>query len=185
MLAESRLAPSYFGEGVAVAGDRIFQLTWRSGLGFIYDRETLKKNGEFTYRGEGWGLAFDGSRLIMSDGTATLRLLDPRTLAETGRLPVTEGGAPVMNLNELEWAGGEILANVWQTELIARIDPKTGHVTGWLNLSRLRGAAGGDWTRAETANGIAWDPEERRLFVTGKLWPRVFEVKLPTAGAGP
>ncbi len=171
-----RVPEMYFGEGIAVWRDRIFELTWRSGVGFIYDRRSLEKIGTFTYKGEGWGLTDDGHRLIMSDGSAWLRFLDPETQRETGRIQVRDGGAPVAQLNELEFVKGEILANVWQTEKVARIDPKTGRVLGWIDFAGLlspREAAGVD-----VMNGIAYDAVHDRLFVTGKLWPRLFEVKI-------
>ncbi len=166
----------YFGEGIAVWRDRIFELTWQSEVGFIYDRESLEKIGTFTYSGEGWGLTHDGHRLIMSDGSSWLRFLDPATQRETGRVQVRDGRTPVAQLNELEFVKGEILANVWQTEKVVRIDPVTGRVLGWIDFSGLlspRDAAGVD-----VMNGIAYDAVRDRLFVTGKLWPRLFEVKI-------
>lgn len=166
----------YFGEGIAVLGDQIFQLTWQSEIGFVYDRRTLEPRRTFQYAGEGWGLTTDGKRLIMSDGSATLRFLDPQSLRESGRLVIRDGTAPVQNLNELEFVKGEILANVWQTERIARISPTTGRVTGWVDLRGLldpREASGVD-----VLNGIAHDAAGDRLFVTGKLWPKIFEIKL-------
>jgi glutamine cyclotransferase len=152
--------------------------TWRSGLGFVYDRDTFEPRRTFTYTGEGWGLTHDGTRLIMSDGAeaGALRYLDPQTLRETGRLIVRDAGGPVKNLNELEFIKGEIYANVWQTERIARISPKTGRVTGWIDLRGLldrRGEPG-----ADVLNGIAYDAAKDRLFVTGKWWPRIFEIQI-------
>lgn len=172
-----KVPEEYFGEGIAVWRNRIFELTWRSGVGFIYDRESLEKIGTFTYPGEGWGLTHDGRRLIMSDGTSWLRFLDPDTQKETGRVQVRDGGSAVEHLNELEFVKGEILANVWQTDRIARIDPATGRVRGWIDFSGLlspRDAGRG----VDVFNGIAWDAAGDRLFVTGKLWPRLFEVKI-------
>ena len=168
----------HFGEGITVWKNRIVQLTWQSGLGFVYDRETLKPLRTFPYTGEGWGLTHDGKRLIMSDGSAsgTLRFFDPETLKQTGTLTVRDGGRPVANLNELEYVKGDIYANVWQTERVAIIAPATGRVTGWVDLRGLldrREAAGVD-----VLNGIAYDAAGDRLFVTGKLWPRIFEVRL-------
>ena len=171
-----RLGAEYFGEGIAVWGDTIAQLTWQNGVGFVYDRTTFAVKRTFTYQGEGWGLAWDGKRLVMSDGTAVLRFLDPTTFKETGRLEVRDAGRPVSQLNELEYVKGELLANVWQSERIARIDPATGRVTGWIDLRGLldpRDAAGVD-----VMNGIAYDAAGDRLFVTGKLWPKVFEIKI-------
>lgn len=167
----------YFGEGIAVWKDRIFELTWQSGIGFIYDRQSFEKIGTFRYSGEGWGLTHDGRRLIMSDGTAWLRFLDPDTQRETGRVQVLDGRTPIDRLNELEFVKGEVLANVWETARVVRIDPKTGRVLGWIDFSGLlspRDAASG----ADVMNGIAYDAVKDRLFVTGKLWPRLFEVKI-------
>jgi glutamine cyclotransferase len=177
VLQIQKIDPQYFGEGIAVVGDRLFSLTWQSGVGFIYDRATFLRTGTFTYRGEGWGLTHDGARLIMSDGTAYLRFLDPATQKEIGRLQVRDGGRPVPNLNELEYVKGEVFANVWQTDRIARISPTTGRVTGWIDLQGLlnpRDAARG----VDVLNGIAYDAAADRLFVTGKLWPKLFEIEI-------
>jgi glutamine cyclotransferase len=168
----------YFGEGITVWKNRIIQLTWQSGLGFVYDRETFQQQRTFSYAGEGWGMTHDGTRLIMSDGSASgsLRFLDPETLKQTGTLVVRDGNTPIAHLNELEYVKGQIYANVWQTERIAMIAPKTGRVTGWADLRGLldpREAAGVD-----VLNGIAYDAAGDRLFVTGKLWPRIFEIRL-------
>jgi glutaminyl-peptide cyclotransferase len=176
VLQIQKLEERYFGEGIAVVGDEIIQLTWQGGVGFVYDRKTFQRKRTFTYSGEGWGLTYDGKRVIMSDGTATLRFLDPRTLKETGRLLVKEAGRPVPQLNELEFVKGEIFANVWQSDRIARISPATGDVTGWIELRGLldpKEAAGVD-----VLNGIAYDAAADRLFVTGKLWPRIFEIRI-------
>src|SRR5262245_19925611 len=167
----------YFGEGIAIWGDSLFELTWKHGLGFIYDRTSFERKGTFSYDGEGWGLTTDGSRIIMSDGTAFLRFLDPATRKETGRIQVRDGATPIDRLNELEFVKGEILANVWMTDRIARISPKTGAVTGWIDLHGLldpRDAAQG----ADVLNGIAYDAAGDRLFVTGKLWPKLFEIRI-------
>jgi glutamine cyclotransferase len=177
VLQIQKIDPQYFGEGIAVVGDRLFSLTWQSGVGFIYDRASFRRMGTFTYRGEGWGLTHDGARLIMSDGTAYLRFLDPATQKEIKRLQVRDGERPVPNLNELEYVKGEVLANVWQTDRIARISPNTGRVTGWIDLQGLlnpRDAAQG----VDVLNGIAYDAAADRLFVTGKLWPKLFEIKV-------
>ena len=166
----------YFGEGIAIVGGRLIQLTWQTEVGFVYDLATFDSRRTFTYTGEGWGLTYDGTRLIMSDGSPTLRFLDATTLKETGRLTVRDHGKPVEDLNELEIVKGEILANVYQTERIARISPKTGQVTGWIDLRGLlspRERAGVD-----VLNGIAYDSAKDRLFVTGKLWPRLFEIEI-------
>ena len=171
-----RIDDQYFGEGIAIVGNSLFQLTWQSEVGFVYDLATFEPRRTFKYTGEGWGLTYDGKRLIMSDGTPELRFLDPGTLREIGRLTVRDGGMPVDELNELEVVKDEIYANVYQTHRIARISPKTGRVTGWIDLSGLlspREAAGVD-----VLNGIAYDAAKDRLFVTGKLWPKLFEIQL-------
>lgn len=166
----------YFGEGIAVKGDTIYELTWQSEIGFLYDRATFTRKGTFNYKGEGWGLTHDGQRLIMSDGTAFLRFLDPGTLKELSRIQVKDGASPVGNLNELEYVKGEIFANVWQTHRIARISPKTGRVTAWLDLDGLLTPR--EAQQADVLNGIAYDAAGDRLFVTGKLWPKLFEIKI-------
>jgi len=167
----------YFGEGIIVWKDRLLELTWKAEKGFIYDLASFNPKGEFPYHGEGWGLTTDGKRIIMSDGTADLRFWDPETLKETGRITVTEDGRPVPELNELEWVKGEIYANVWQTDRIARIDPTTGKVVGWIDCRGL--LTPGDRTDlTDVLNGIAYDAKGDRLFVTGKRWPKLFEIKL-------
>ena len=176
VLQLQKVDPQYFGEGIAVVGDTIFELTWQSGIGFLYDRASFQRKGTFTYRGEGWGLTFDGKRLIMSDGSALLQFLDPATQKVISRLEVRDGGSPVLNLNELEYVKGEIFANVWQTNRIARISPKTGRVTGWIDLTGLLSAREAEGT--DVMNGIAYDAARDRLFVTGKLWPKVFEIRI-------
>lgn len=171
------LPRTLFGEGLTVVGDRLVQLTWRSGRGRVYDLDTLEVVGDFRYEGEGWGLACDGERLVMSDGTDELRFLDMQSFAELRRLPVRADGRPVRQINELEWVDGQILANVWRTDWILRIDPDSGEVTAWIDLRGLfdyRAIPDED----AVPNGIAWDPEGRRLFLTGKLWPKVFQVEL-------
>lgn len=170
------LAADYFGEGVAVLGDKIYQLTWLSGKGFIYDRASLAPAGEWSYPGQGWGLTHDGSRLIMSDGTSEIRFLKPETLEELGRIQVLDGNAPVTQLNELEYIDGQIFANIWQTDRIARIDPVSGQVTAWIDLSGLLTPE--ERSTTDVLNGIAYDVEGGRLFVTGKLWPKLFEITL-------
>lgn len=176
VLQQQALDARYFGEGATALGGRLYQLTWRSQIGFVYDLRTFRQIGSFRYTGEGWGLTTDGRRLIMSDGTAQLRFLNPTTLTETGRVTVNDGGRPIAGLNELEFVNGEVFANVWQTDLIARIDPATGRVTGWINLAGLLTPA--ERRGTDVLNGIAWDPSSRRLFVTGKLWPRMFEIRI-------
>jgi glutamine cyclotransferase len=176
VLQVQKVADEYFGEGIAVWRDRIFELTWRSGIGFIYDRASLARVGTFTFQGEGWGLTHDGTRLIMSDGTAFLRFLNPSTQRETGRIQVRDGPTAVEHLNELEFVKGEVLANVWQTDRVARIDPRTGRVTGWIDFAGLLRPA--EAAPDAVLNGIAYDAATDRLFVTGKLWPKLFEVKI-------
>lgn len=176
---QERLVDSrYFGEGIVDWKDRLIELTWKAEVGFIYDLATFEAVGEFSYPGEGWALTRDETRLIMSDGSSSLRFLDPETLKETGRIQVTDDGRPVDNLNELEWVKGEVLANIWQTDRIARIDPKTGHVTGWIDLRGLLSEADRAGGRVDVLNGIAYDAAADRLFVTGKLWPKLYEIKL-------
>ena len=166
----------YFGEGIAVRGDTIYELTWQTEIGFLYDRATFTRKGTFNYKGEGWGLTHDGHRLIMSDGTAFLRFLDPVTLKELSRIQVKDGTSPVGNLNELEYVKGEIFANVWQSHRIARISPKTGRVIAWVDLEGLLTPR--EAQQVDVLNGIAYDAAGDRLFVTGKLWPKLFEIKI-------
>lgn len=172
------LDTAWFGEGLTEVGGRVFTLTWQNGKGFIWNPSDLSPRGEFAYPGEGWGLTDDGRRLILSDGTSFLRFLDPDTQAETGRVAVTLQGRPVDQINELEWVEGEVFANVWQTDHILRIDPETGAVTGVIDLSGLLPPRTGVDAADEVLNGIAWDPVGRRLFVTGKHWPSLFEIRL-------
>jgi glutaminyl-peptide cyclotransferase len=171
-----KLDSQYFGEGIAILNDTLFQLTWQSGIAFLYDRTTFTRTGTFSYTGEGWGLTHDERRLIMSDGTATLRFIDPASHKEISRLAVRDGEKPVLNLNELEYIKGEVFANVWQTDRIARISPKTGEVTGWIDLKGLLPAS--EQAPDAVLNGIAYDAAGDRLFVTGKLWPKVFEIRI-------
>lgn len=170
------LAEQYFGEGITEFKGSIYQLTWRAGIGFVYNASTFEPTRTFTYSGEGWGLTHDGTHLIMSDGTAQLRFWDPATLTEARRITVRDATGPVAELNELEFVKGEILANVWQTERIARISPADGRVTGWIDLSGLLTPA--ERAGTDVLNGIAYDQKGDRLFVTGKLWPRLFEITL-------
>jgi glutaminyl-peptide cyclotransferase len=176
VLQEQRLDPKYFGEGIVVWKKSLIEVTWQAEIGFVYDLATFQRVKTFNYTGEGWGLTHDGTRIIMSDGSSSLRFLDPETLKETGRLAVKDAGTPVADLNELELVKGEILANVWKTSRIARISPRTGQVTGWVDLTGLldpHDAAGVD-----VLNGIAYDATGDRLFVTGKLWPKLFEIRI-------
>jgi glutaminyl-peptide cyclotransferase len=172
------LASEHFGEGIAVVGDRIVQLTWQSQTGFVYDRATFRQLGTFRYSGEGWGLAYDGRRLIMSDGTDRLRFLDPNTFVEAGSVLVRDGGHPVDQLNELEYVDGQVYANVWRTDRIVRIDPATGQVTATVDLAGLLPAADRAGGHVDVLNGIAYDADSDRLLVTGKLWPKLFEIEL-------
>ena len=176
VLQIEKLEDRYFGEGISVVGDRLIQITWQSGVGFVYDKKTFQRQRSFNYEGEGWGLTYDGTRLIMSDGTATLRFLDPQTLKETGRLDVKDGRLPVESINELEMVKSELFANIWPTDRIARINPKTGQVTGWLDLAGILDPR--DRVNVDVLNGIAYDAAGDRLFVTGKQWPKLFEIKL-------
>jgi glutamine cyclotransferase len=179
VLQKTDLAPHYFGEGITGVGNDIVSLTWTSKVGFVFDMKTFKLRQRFSYEGEGWGLASDAKQIYMSDGSSFIRILHPKTLAETRRIEVTANGQPLHQLNELEWVNGELLANVWGTDVIARIDPANGNVIGWIDLTGLleparRGTASPD----AVLNGIAWDSKRRRLFVTGKLWPQLFEIEL-------
>lgn len=177
---------SAFGEGVSVLGGVAYHLTWQTGVAFALDAATLREIGRYRYQGEGWGLTQDGKSLIMSDGSSTLFWRDPRTFAITRTLRVTDQGQPVRNLNELEYVQGNIYANVWLTDRIARIDPKTGRVTAWLDVQALTQAASADAARSghpltfdDVPNGIAFVPERGTLLLTGKRWPSVYEVKVP------
>lgn len=172
------LNTDYFGEGLTELNGKVFSLTWRNGRGFIWNPETLERTGEFTYEGEGWGLTTDGTRLILSDGTDRLRFLDPETFVEAEPVHVTFNGQRLTQLNELEWIDGEVWANVWQTDFIVRIDPATGVVKSVIDLRTLMPDRIGMDPADDVLNGIAWDPEGRRLFVTGKKWPSVFEIRL-------
>lgn len=171
---------AYFGEGAVIVGNKIVQITWRSGKGFVYDKNTFDPLETFAYPGEGWGLTYDGRSLIMSDGTAVLRYLDTATFKGTGTLEVYDDSGPVKNLNELEFVDGEIFANLWGSDRVARINPETGRVKGWIDLSGLlpeKDRKGGE----DVLNGIAYDPKSKRLFVTGKLWPKLYEIRLVPA----
>jgi glutaminyl-peptide cyclotransferase len=182
------LAEPYFGEGIVNWNDRIVELTWQHQKGFQYDLKSFEPKGEWTYTGEGWGLTQDGKRIIMSDGTPYLRFLDPTTLQETSRVQVTFMGKPIGNLNELEFIKGEVWANVWQTDVIVRIDPVTGFVVGRILLTDLLKSADRAGSDPDVLNGIAYDAASDRIFVTGKKWPKLYEIKLveqqrPTASA--
>lgn len=172
-----KLPDQFFGEGVTIYKNSIVQLTWQSNLGFVYDRNSFELLGQFSYSTEGWGITHDEERLIMSDGTSTLHFLNPESFAEIGRIQVYDDNGPVASLNELEYVHGEIYANIWQMDRIARISPQTGKVIGWIDLKGL--LTQGDRSEgADVLNGIAYDEKDGRLFVTGKLWPNVFEIIL-------
>lgn len=167
----------YFAEGLALVGDELLQLTWEEHVGFVYDKATLKRQRTFSYPTEGWGLAYDGKSLVMSDGSSHLFFLDPKTQKRVRDVPVVDGSRPVERLNELEFVRGELWANVWQSDRIARINPGSGLVTGWIDLTGLlrpdaRGPEG------DVLNGIAWDKAGDRIFVTGKKWPWLFQIEI-------
>lgn len=177
VLQQVNLPEQLYGEGITLLDGKIYQITWQNGIGLIYDASSFERIGDWRYDTEGWGLTHDGSSLIMSDGTSTLYFRDPATMAVTRELSVLDGTQPVTMLNELEYINSEILANVWQSDRIARIDPATGTVTGWIDLTGLLDRS----TLTEPAdvlNGIAYDATNNRLFVTGKLWPTLFEIEL-------
>jgi glutaminyl-peptide cyclotransferase len=175
VLRSVSIPPQYFGEGLVNWGPDLLSLTWQDGLGFRWNRADFRRKGEFRYAGEGWGLTQDGKNVIMSDGTSELRFLDPATMKERKRVAVTYQGQPVERLNELEWVKGEIFANIWMGRRIARIDPKSGRVKGWIDLSELAVEnANGD--PDAVLNGIAYDEKGDRLFVTGKNWAKLFEI---------
>ena len=177
ILQEVKLPDQYFGEGIAVLGGRIFQLTWQSHRGFIYEVRSLNLEGEFSFAGEGWGLTADGRSLIMSDGTNRIRFLDPATFRVTRTIDVVAHGQPVGMLNELEYVKGELYANVWRTEFVLRIDPATGRILGSIDFVGILPQADRSQD-TDVMNGIAYDAPEDRLFVTGKNWPKLFEVKI-------
>jgi glutaminyl-peptide cyclotransferase len=178
------LPSAYFGEGIIHWKDRLIQLTYKTEVGFVYNLSTFDTERRFEYPGEGWAMTQDGKNIFMSDGTAQIRIWDPETLQELRRITVTDQGQPVPNVNELEWVKGEIYANIWETDRIARIDPATGRVVGWIDLAgllnpneRIAGPEGTD-----VLNGIAYDAKGNRLFVTGKRWPKLFEIRLVRRG---
>jgi len=174
------LAPHQFGEGLTAFGDRLIQLTWRSGTALIYTRRDIRRSGQFRYGTEGWGLTHDGEHLIMSDGSATLYFLDPITFSQVRRVEVRDDRGPVRFLNELEFVGGQVFANVWQSSNVLRIDPASGRVTGIIDLSELVARMGTE-PSADVLNGIAYIPGSGRLLVTGKQWPRIYAITLDVA----
>ena len=169
------LPDEVFGEGITIWADRVIGITWQDRTGYVLDLKSFKLWRRFSYPGEGWGITHNDKELIMSDGTPELRFLDPLTFKELRRLRVTANGQPLSEINELEWVEGEIYANIWRTDRIARIDPGTGKVVGWIDLTGLLPQRGGG---EDVLNGIAYDRQKKRLFVTGKLWPRLFEIQL-------
>lgn len=178
VLQSQAIPPQYFGEGLTVWGDTLVGLTWQTQTGFVFDLKTFALKNQFAYPGEGWGLSHNNKELVMSDGSATLRFLDPKTFLEVRRVKVTADGIAVDQLNELEVVDGEIFANIWHTNTIARIDQNTGKITGWIDFSKLYPNAGKGPNAENVMNGIAYDAEKKRLFVTGKLWPKIYEVKI-------
>ena len=178
VVMKTDISSEYFAEGITEVKDDIVGLTWTSQVGFVFDKATLKMKQTFSYAGEGWGLAHDGKHVLMSDGTAFIRTLKPGSLEEISRVQVTADGKPLERLNELEWVDGELYANVWGADVIARIDATSGKVIGWIDLSGLLKP---EWRAAQPVdvlNGIAYDKQQRKLYVTGKLWPKLFEVAL-------
>ncbi|TMC17460.1 MAG: glutaminyl-peptide cyclotransferase [Chloroflexi bacterium] len=167
----------YFAEGMTILGDRIFQLTWQAHKGFIYDLKDFKRLGEFVYDGEGWGLTNDGQSLIMSDGTDKLRFIDPQSFSVLRTVEVLDKGQPLLDLNELEYIKGEIYANIWHSDRIVRIDPSSGRITAWVDLTGLRQPEDAD-DSDNVLNGIAYDSKNDRLFVTGKRWSKLYEIRL-------
>ena len=178
VLQKKEIDAEYFGEGIAPVGNDIVALTWTSKLGFVFDAKTMALKRKFVYSGEGWGLTSNGKDVYMSDGTAAIRVLDGTTLAEKRRIEVNADGKPITMLNELEWVEGQIFANVWGTDVIARIDPASGKVVGWIDLTGLADKAWPALGTDDVLNGIAYDAVHKRLFVTGKHWPRLFEIEL-------
>ncbi len=178
VLQQVRLSQEYFGEGMTVLSGKIYQLTWKNQKGFVYGLDSFELEREFRYTGEGWGLTTDGHSLIMSDGSNQLRFLDPETFQVTRTISVTRAGLPLSQLNELEWVKGELYANIWQTQTVARIDPATGRLLGLIDFSGL--LTPDDYRRSgiDVLNGLAYDAVGDRLFVTGKYWPKLFEVRV-------
>jgi len=184
VLQEHDLDPKYFGEGIVIWNNRLIGLTYTTEIGFVYDITTFRQISDFHYKGEGWALTKDSTHLFMSDGTSDLRVLDPATLNQTGSIHVTCDGRSMGNINELEWVKGEIYANIWKTPLIARIDPRTGAVVGLIDASALVARAAEGGRRIDVLNGIAYDAAADRLFVTGKLWPSLYQIRLSARPGG-
>jgi glutamine cyclotransferase len=182
VVQQIKLAPQYFGEGFTVLDQKIVQLTYKTKIGFVYDQSTFQQQRTFTYAGEGWSLTSDGRQIFMDDGTSEIRVWDPVTLRELKRITVHDGAKPISNVNEMEFVGGEIYANIWMTDLVARISPADGRVLGWVDLSGLLTEA--ELEEADVLNGIAYDALGGRLFVTGKLWPKLFEIQIVPKNSG-
>lgn len=178
VLMKKDIPSEYFGEGITGVGTEIVGLTWTSQVGFVFDMASLELKQKYAYPGEGWGLTNDANYIYMSDGTPVIRVLNPKTREEVRRIQVTADGKPIPRLNELEWVEGEIYANVWGTDVIARINPANGNVIGWIDLEGLLEPRWKGIRVVDVLNGIAYDSKQRRLFVTGKLWPRLFEIEL-------
>jgi len=177
LLQVRELPNQYFGEGITIYENKIIQLTWKSHLGFIYDKYNFELLQEFHYPNEGWGITYDGKSIIMSDGTSTLHFLDPETFEEISRIEVCENNIPVTKINELEYVQGEIFANIWLTDRIARINPLTGRITGWIDLKGILNREDCS-EKVDVLNGIAYDEKNNRLWITGKFWPKLFEIEL-------
>jgi len=177
LIAQVPLSPRYFGEGITILGDRVYQLTWKERVCLVYDKHSFQLLEQLAYTGQGWGLTNDGQHLLLSDGSSTIQVLDPKTLKLKRRISVSYGRKKQSDLNELEFVNGEIWACIWYEDRIARIDPKTGKVKGWLDCSTLYPARLRD--REHVLNGIAFDPQANRLFLTGKNWPNIFEISVP------
>lgn len=179
-LQEHRLPMTYFGEGMAIVPERreIYQITYKEQTGFVYDLNTFEEKRRFPYLGEGWGLAYDGREIVMSNGTSTLTFLEVPSGKPVRRVEVKRNGKPVIDLNELEYVDGVLFANIWKKDIIARIDPQSGEVLGYVDLRDLRRRGGPLGANAEVLNGVAWDAEKKRLFVTGKYWSKLFEIRL-------
>jgi glutamine cyclotransferase len=177
VLFQLNLEPPFFGEGIAILGDRIFQLTWESKVGFVYDKSTMKQINKIYYQTEGWGLTTIGNKLIMSDGTNCLYFMDPDQFSIISRIEVYDNEKKVDKLNELEYINGEIWANIWQTDLIARIDPSSGKVIAYIDMKGILSDPETD-TNVNVLNGIAYDKDGKRIFVTGKNWPKLFEIRI-------
>ena len=180
VLKAAGLEPTLYGEGLAAFGDDLILLTWKAETGFVLNRADLSPKYTFQYKGDGWGLASSSDSLFMSDGSSFIRVLDPQTLQELSRFQVTERGEPIDKLNELEWVNGELYANIWKSDKIAKINPISGAITGWIDLTGLFKDRNPKFQGEDVLNGIAFDETGRRLFVTGKLWPYVYEIEITT-----